>query len=104
MALFPKDEFLWGEDAKRLLSLEDPMGFLIKSEPWAKLKEIGEEQKRVRHEMLLSPRIRPEGPSDDFLKGAIFGINLLLSTPYQIMEAAKTLHGERAKDLDHASN
>ena len=90
--------FLWGEDAKRLLGMEDPMGYLVASEGWKLLGEIAQGMKQVRIDLLLAPS-RPPGPSDEFLKGAIYGINLLLDTPKTIMSQAEDLHAERAKEI-----
>lgn len=104
MPLHSQDEFLWGADAKRIIELEDPMGRLLADEGWKELSKIGHEQANLRQEILLSSRTRPEGPSDDFLKGAIYGIRLLLTTPHIIMEQAKQLHDERAEDLNDATS
>ncbi len=93
-------EFLWGEDAKRLLALEDPIGWLLSSDGWKELHKIGTEQANNRVEILLSSQPRPHGPSDDFLKGAIFGIRLLLGTPTTIMQQARELHEQRAKEIN----
>jgi hypothetical protein len=103
MAIDAKDEFLHGEDARRILDMEDHIGAMLASEGWKTLSTIGQEQANLRQTILMSWAPRPQGPSDDFLKGAIYGIRLLLDTPRAIMEQAQELHASRAEELNNAS-
>lgn len=104
MAVSPKNEFLHGEDARRILAMEDDIGRLLQSDGWKRISEIGAQQALLRQEVLLNWKPRPDGPSDDFLKGVIFGIRLLLETPRAIMEQAQELHAQRAEELNYASD
>ncbi len=102
MPVDPKDEFLHGEDAQRILKMEEAMGRMLASDGWKALSQIGDQQALLRQEVLLSWKPRVDGPSDDFLKGAIYGIRLILGTPSAIMEQAKELHEARAEELNDA--
>lgn len=100
MAIDSRDNFLWGPDANRIIEMEDDIGRLLASDGWKRLQEIGTVQCDHRKELLLSYKPRPDGPSDDFLKGAIFGIRLILDTPAYIMEQARELHEARAEEIN----
>lgn len=104
MAVSAKDEFLHGEDAQRILAMEDDVGTLLASPGWKAISQIGDSQASLREQILLNWAPRPAGPSDDFLKGVIFGIRLLLDTPRAIMEQAKELHEARAEELNDAAD
>ncbi len=80
--------------------MEDDIGRLLASDGWKHLITISEAQVAARTEMLLSYEPRPHGPSDDFLKGAIYGIRLQLQTPQTIMQQAQELHAQRAEEIN----
>lgn len=69
------------------------MSSLVGHEGWAELQMISVEQIRTRVKILLgSSAQRPEGTaSDEYLKGVVYGIQLMLETPEIIIRQAREL-------------
>jgi hypothetical protein len=80
------------DDEKQLVQTSRLMQDLKGLVAWQELERIGQAQIAVRREMLLLPehqQNREDGPSEEFLKGAIYGIDLILQTPSYIIRDAQ---------------
>lgn len=73
------------------------MSVMMATEGWKELQRIGEAQVRLREGIVLLPSHEwPEGsPSLEFLKGALYGIRLIISTPARIVQQATELRHEK---------
>jgi hypothetical protein len=95
------------DDEQELLDLGELLEPMLASLPWQKLKEIGGAQAAIRENLVSLPEHewRKDGPSLEFLKGAVFGIRLILGTPESIVrEATRTRHERQVEEQEAAQN